>query len=623
MTPKIHPHWWLAPFALLLFAAGIGGYSLWPADEPRFGEVAREMFDSGEYLVPRINGETYLEKPPLLFWAMALFALPLGDVTETAARLPSVLSGLIALLLAYALAARIFGTRVALWTAVILVTSHRFWWQARTAQIDMLLTACMMIALYALWRWDERRDRRWLCILWAATAAGMLAKGPPALVFPLLGLWFFYRPEPHARRATHWLLGTLAACAAAALWFVPARLAGAATAAQALDAGMGDNLFRNTVGRFFLGVSKAEPPWHYLLTIPVDLLPWTLFLPVALVWTWRRRHDHRGMRLLLAWTLPALVFFSLSIGKRAIYILPLFPVFAILLAAALCDLMDRAPAETLRRHTRAWRALWALIVLAGAAAWPVIQATPYADLAPMVLVAACVLPLIALPAFLPWPAAPWRVPHVLAGQTAALFLLIALWVLPGIEPHKGARDFCAPIRELAGAGHDFRLYSVGFSREEYVYYARRHHTPAFMGLVPMDGVDGIDPAALARQQIRARKLIMDAVENVPVADLARPTPEERAALRAAIDQAVENSGPHAGALRLFEDALRAAVDAFDAEFRAPGPAFMFVQDQDWRWLVALHTEPPGHAILRHEPVGRREVLLFANPAGARLAGLAP
>lgn len=615
------PLLWLVPLACVLFAGGIGGYSLWPADEPRFGEVAREMHASGDYLVPRMNGQTYLEKPPLLFWSMALFAVPLGDVTETAARLPSVVSGVASLLLAYALAMRIFGPRVALWTAIILITSHRFWWQARTAQIDMLLTACMMLSLYALWRWDARRERRWLWLLWGAVAAGMLAKGPPALVFPLLCIWFFYRPEPFARRGTHWLIGTLGVCVATALWYVPARIAGAATMAQALEAGIGDNLLRNTIGRFFLGVSKAEPPWHYLLTIPADLAPWTLFLPVALVWTWRHRADHRGMRLLWSWTVPALIFFSLSIGKRSIYILPLFPVFGILLAAALCDLMDRAPERLLRLHARVWRALWGLLAVTGAIAWLVVQRTPYADLAPMLLVVAFALPLIAVPAFLPWPRSPWRVPQVLAAQTAALMLFIAFWVLPGIERHKGAQDFCAPIRTLAERGEAFRLYSVGFSREEYVYYARHHHEPVFMGLIPMEGVEGLDPVALARQQIRARKLIMEAVEEVPVADMERVTPAERAALRAAIDEAVKNSGPYAGALRLFEDALRRAIDEFDAAFRADTPAYMFVQDEDWRWLLALHSVPPAHTILRHEPVGRRNVLLFANDAGARLAGV--
>ena len=62
----------LAP---VLFLANTWGYDLWPADEPRFGQVAREMMESGDYLVPHINGEPYKEKPPLLFWSWSLPAL--------------------------------------------------------------------------------------------------------------------------------------------------------------------------------------------------------------------------------------------------------------------------------------------------------------------------------------------------------------------------------------------------------------------------------------------------------------------------------------------------------------------------------------------------------------------
>ena len=71
----ILPRWHipvLVGTAAVLFLVNIGGYDLWPPDEPRFAEVAREMVQSGDYLVPRVNGEPDKEKPPVLFWAVAL-----------------------------------------------------------------------------------------------------------------------------------------------------------------------------------------------------------------------------------------------------------------------------------------------------------------------------------------------------------------------------------------------------------------------------------------------------------------------------------------------------------------------------------------------------------------------
>ena len=63
----------LIALSMLLFLVNLGGYDLWPPDEPRFAQVAREMLDSGDYLVPRMNGKPYTEKPPMLFWMAARF----------------------------------------------------------------------------------------------------------------------------------------------------------------------------------------------------------------------------------------------------------------------------------------------------------------------------------------------------------------------------------------------------------------------------------------------------------------------------------------------------------------------------------------------------------------------
>ncbi len=506
----------------------------------------------------------------------------------------------------------------------MLLTCNRFWWQARFGQIDMLLTACMMVALYAIWRWDESRKYRWLVLLWVGTAAGMLAKGPPALVFPLLTIFFFYRPEPYARRSTHWFLGLLFVLIVTAAWYVPARLAGASSAQEAMESGMAGNLFRNTIGRMFLGVSKAESPWHYLETIPADLAPWTLFLPWALVWTYRHRHDHRGMRLLLAWCLPALVFFSISIGKRAIYILPLFPVFGILLGASI-DALLRAPKDRwLPRMAWVWAFVCVVLAIALGVGSTVVQGGEFAVLSTPLRVLLLLGVVMALSCL--WTA--WRhqgrlLPHTMAAQTLVLLAVAPFVILPAVNTFKGASDFCAPVRALSEAGHPFRLYSVGFTREEYVFYAEKFHEPVFTDIIPLAGLEDADPIEMATLQIKARKLIASSVEEVPVANMEAVTEAERVALRAAIEAAIDETGDKAFALRLFEGALTKALDEFVATFGGPEPAFMFVQDEDWRWMLPLLTTAPSFAILKHEPVGSRYVLLFANAAGAALAAGTP
>ena len=77
MNPRYHLPI-LTLLAAVIFLTNLGGYDLWPPDEPRFAQVAREMLQSGDFLVPRINGQPYTEKPPMLFWATALLSAPLG-----------------------------------------------------------------------------------------------------------------------------------------------------------------------------------------------------------------------------------------------------------------------------------------------------------------------------------------------------------------------------------------------------------------------------------------------------------------------------------------------------------------------------------------------------------------
>lgn len=604
-----------------LFGVQLGAYELWAPDEPRFAQVAREMRASGDPIVLRVNNEPYAEKPPLFIWGIALSSLYADDITETAARLPSVFGALLAVICTYLLAASLFGTRIAFWSCIVLMTCIRFWYNARYAQIDMLLTGCLSLSLLALWRWDLDRRARWLILFYGGMAAGLMAKGPPALVFPLFLLWAFYWGNPEARRATHWIAGTLASLVPVLLWFIPARLLAAPAAGAALETGIADNLFRNTIGRMFLGVSKAQPPWYYLENLPIDLLPWSLFLPWTLYWMWRNRRASRGMRYLLCGVLPALIFFSIVIGKRAIYILPLYPLFAVLLAASISDLMQDARRGTWRRRTGiAWGVLLVIVGLAPAA----VYFTEYRDALDTRVTG------LGFFAFL---AGCYALRHALAFEAVHLHRLIAVQfglllfftpfsLFPVVNTFKSAKDFCAPVRELSESGADFDLYSVAFSREEYVFYAKHYHQEIFTDLIDLGYPPDVDWRAVARKQKELQDRIGEAAEAVPVADIESVTPEERAALRAAILETAaeaEAEFPAFGEdLLSFKDALVDAVNAFAGKFDGPGPAMLFVRDEDWRWMLPLMDPLPGYEVVRHNTVGSRFVLLLANAGGTRL-----
>jgi 4-amino-4-deoxy-L-arabinose transferase-like glycosyltransferase len=574
------------------------------------------MLQTGDPIVLRINEEPYLEKPPLLFWSIAAISMPFGDVNEWTARIPSVLGALLTLVCTYLLGASMFGRRVAFWSVLIMMTTIRFWYQARYAQIDMLLTGCMSVSLLALWQWELERRAKWLILLYAAIGAGLLAKGPPALIFPLLLIFFFYRGNKPARRQTHWLLGTLAALALVLAWYLPARMLGADTTDAAVQSGIGENLFRNTIGRAFLGVSKAQWPWYYLENLPVDLLPWAIFLPWTIYWTWTHRRENRAMRFLLCYTVPAFIFFSIVIGKRAIYILPLWPAFGLLLGASILDLMD-SPRETWRKRTGyVWAALLFLLALLPIAA----TFTEYAHIVDSRLAG------FAFFAFLAGGYTFGRMQKtnaaglhaIMAGQFAVILFIAAFAILPVVDGFKSARDFCAPVRLLAEANAEFDLYSVGFSREEYVFYSKHPHEEVFTDLLDLDLGEELSLLELAKLQKDAHEAIRDAVEEVPVENIEHITEAERAALREAILAAATSVDEEGRDLHAFEAALEAEVAAFAQEFNDSEPAFIFVKDEDWRWLLPMQENPPPYHVLRHDTVGRRFVLLLANEAGMQL-----
>src|SRR5262245_49333405 len=135
--------------AALLSVWGVWTYDLWAPDEPYFGEGAREMIADGHWAVPHVNGEVTTDKPPLLFWLIALVSLPLGKVVSLTARVPSLLASLGTVWLTIRMGRRQGGDAVGALAGIVLMTTYLFWDKARTAQIDAVLCFLILVALSA------------------------------------------------------------------------------------------------------------------------------------------------------------------------------------------------------------------------------------------------------------------------------------------------------------------------------------------------------------------------------------------------------------------------------------------------------------------------------------------
>jgi 4-amino-4-deoxy-L-arabinose transferase-like glycosyltransferase len=391
--------------AAVLLLAGLGRVDAWPPDEPRYLQVAEELrsLEHGPegLVLLHLDGRPYDQKPPLYFWLAALAGSPGGRVSEAAARLPSALAGLGCVALTLTLGARLFGGRVGLLGAALLLTTFEFVHLARRAQLDVLLALLETAALALFWRVDRRLGPRALQVaaLHLCLGLGVLTKGPVAVIVPVLVMTSFLAWEGRLRELPR----------SVPLWALPlslgpglAWLAGAsALGPEGFAAGtLGENL----VGRFFAGTSHERPFYYYLYQLPADFLPWTLLAPAlwlaarghvfaapprasragterrsaerdaaaeraAVMLHGERRHEgvKRAWRFLLAWVGASLVFFSLSSGKRGLYLLPAFPALALLLADGLGRVL--AGRTSLPRALGAGLAGGALLVgLAGAGA---------------------------------------------------------------------------------------------------------------------------------------------------------------------------------------------------------------------------------------------------------------
>ena len=443
--PMIDRRWFLVlgVVALATLAAGLGLRDPWPADEPRFALVAREMVATGDWLFPRRNGELYADKPPLGMWLIAAAYWATGDM-RIAFLLPSLLAGLATLALVVDLARRLWGTRPALYAGVLLLISFQFAWQSRNAQLDALVVGWTTLGVYGLARhlllgpaWG------WCAVAFLAMGCGVITKGVGFLPVLMLLPWAVSRWQGARGLAPvgadwRWLVALLLVAPIAA-WLVPMLQAVATSGDPALAAYRDNILFKQTARRYADPSHHVKPPWYFLVQLWPLWAPLSLLLPWAIPAWWRRvRRGDGRQHLLLGWVVLVLAFFSLSPGKRGVYIYPVLPVLAVAVAPLLPGLLRR---RELRGAALGLALLVsaALLVAGGALAAGLIPARLLARAATEG-VDAGMLASLALPALLAggltaaWIGWTRRGPLALAGTLILGWIVAASLILPRLNP---------------------------------------------------------------------------------------------------------------------------------------------------------------------------------------------
>lgn len=471
-------------YAALILAAGIGLRDPQPPDEPRFVLAAKQMVDSGQWLFPMRGSELYAHKPPLFIWMQAA-SYPLVGDWRIAFLLPSLLAALGTLWLVHDLARRLWNPRVAVHASLALLVTLQFALQGKRAQIDAVLVFFTTLSLWALLRHLlSKPDGRASALAWFSAGLGIITKGVGFL--PLLAYlpaawarWRGWRHLPPARpmRSTA-ILGPLALLIAVALWLVPMLAAVLSSQDPALERYAREILFKQTGQRYVDPWHHVKPAWYYLQVIVTLWLPLALALPGLIPAWWRKlqRADARYL-VLLGWVALVIAFFSLSPGKREVYILPALPALCLAAAPLLPGLLRQ---RWLQWSLAAYIALIGLAALAlgiggviGEPAWERrlldsrgLEQTPASLFAWMLALAAGSALLLA------WARLP-RIAVAVVGFTGLLWLAYGLGFMPALNPANSSRALMQEVGERIGPEAELAL--LGW-REQQLLQADRPTT---------------------------------------------------------------------------------------------------------------------------------------------------
>ncbi len=334
----------LAGFCGFLFFFGLAYFGLIGPDEPRYAQVAREMFSAHNWITPTLGGKPWLEKPILYYW-QAMFAYRVFGVSDWAARLPSAIDATLMVVAVY-LFLRRFRPGLHLDGALITASAAGVIGFARAASMDMPLAATFTIALLGWYAWYESGEKVFLVGFYAFAGLGMLAKGPvaPLLAGLILVAFAVAKTDKLILWRTLWLPGIFVFCVVALPWYVAVQM-------------QTPEFFRvfileNNLARFGTNLYRhRQPVWYYLPVAVLELVPWIALIVAAFTksiggW-WKHKKlisaEEDFSVFLVLWLVIPILFFSISQSKLPGYILPALPAAALLLAEYLRHHINQRP----------------------------------------------------------------------------------------------------------------------------------------------------------------------------------------------------------------------------------------------------------------------------------------
>lgn len=323
----------LAPLLIVLLSyflisSNIGNVSIYILDESKNASCAREMMETGNYVVPTFNYELRTDKPPLHYYFMIL-GYKLFGVNEFGARFFSVLFGCLTVLATFFFALRFFSFRIAILSSTILLSSLHFVLQFHLAVPDPYLIFFIVSALFLFYTYQKERNTSFIYLFYFSLALGTLTKGPVAIVLPgliilsylIITKQFNWKTLASIKLVSGGLLYLLIALP----WYILVHL-------ETNGAWTEGFFLKHNMERFTSTMEGHGGSFYYpIVFLVLGMLPFVVFVIPTIVHTWKNSKNDLilYLSLIILWFL---IFFAVSKTQLPNYIVPLYPAFAILIA---------------------------------------------------------------------------------------------------------------------------------------------------------------------------------------------------------------------------------------------------------------------------------------------------
>jgi len=322
-----------------IYIGSLGVRPLTTPDETRYGEISREMLTSGDWVVPRLNGLRYFEKPVFGYWVNAISIILFGE-NAFALRLPSALSVIVSALMIFLLVrgfscggtAPVLAPAIFLTCPLVLAIGHI---AILDSLLSMLLTGAMVCFFFAYMAQTGPRKSLFLALTGVFCGLAFLTKGFLAFAVPALAVVPFLLWEGRFKDLLR-------------ISWIPMATAFLTALPWSLMIHFREGEFWNYffwtehIARFLdpVGGQHPEPFWYFLPVLVGGALPWAIQGPAALPMVLRFKTRNPLVRFALCWFLFPFLFLSACSGKLIAYILPCFPPLAILFAIGLADYFE-------------------------------------------------------------------------------------------------------------------------------------------------------------------------------------------------------------------------------------------------------------------------------------------